>query len=370
MKKTFIAFLIMLLIPVFAYAEEVGTEQILKNSDFSEIEEFLSKNYSALDFKKMLTDVLSGEAALDIDTLKGYVEDIFFSEIKYTCMLAVKIISVCVLLSFLNHMQAGSAADAVFFVGYLIISFILADVFLAAIVAAKDIIVNINSLINMSLPLLMVFMAGCGAAKTAACINPVILIGIEIVSVLTNVFFIPLILALGTLALFSFDEAGFDIKMLIKTIKSVLKWSMGLAFTMFGGIVSVYSTFSSSSDALSFRAAKYVVGSAVPVVGSLISETMGTFTYSCAVVKNAFGTVVICIIIFIVISPVIKLFMISTMLNISTVLISGISDKKITCAASEMSSAVSHILALVVLTAFLFIICIAIIIHTANNIII
>ena len=141
-------------------------------------------------------------------------------------------------------------------------------------------------------------------------------------------------------------------------------------FTVFSGTVSIYGSFSSSADALSFRAAKYVAGSAVPVVGSVISETMGTFFYSCAVVKNAFGTVMICVLIIIASVPAVKILIIVAMLNIAAMFSGSIAEKKVTLQISEMSGAISYIAALVCLVAFLFIICIAIIIHTANNIII
>ena len=187
------------------------------------------------------------------------------------------------------------------------------------------------------------------------------------ISVLTSSFFIPLIFVSGVLGVFSPLVSNIDILVISKTIKSLLKWSMGLVFTLFAGLVSIYGSVGANSDALTYRAAKYVVGSALPVVGTLLSDTMGMFTYSCAVVKNAFGTAVIFIIIFIMLIPVVKLFSVMIILNISSAFIQSVSDKKISEAVSETGGVISYLLGLVCLTAVLFIICIALIIHTAGS---
>ncbi len=372
MKKLLCAFLFFafFLCPV-CFASE-STKELIESTDLSEIESFLNEQNLPYTFREMVDKILDKENPIEFSDFKDYIKSVFFGEAKNTFKMALKLVSVSVLFSLLKNIKPESFSvsvnNAAFFVFYLLVSFMLSKIFLYGVNTGKAVINNLNYLISTSMPLLMAFMAGSGAAGSAALINPIILIGIEVLSVLIRIFFMPLIYGIGVLSLFSPFSEGFNITPVLNTLKSSLKWSMGLCFSLFTGLISIYASFGSATDNLSYRAAKYVVGSAVPVVGPLLSDTMGVFTFSCAVLKNAFGIAVIFIIILLLLMPVIKLFLVMLSLNFSSLLVSSITDKKISSQLSEISGAISYILALVCLTGVLFIVCMAVIIHTANNI--
>ncbi len=373
MKKILLTVLFLFLFSGICYASDTDfANDILYNTDFSEIEAFLEDDYPQLDFKSMINTMINEKKMPGIDMIKEILKNTFFKEIRYAVILSLKIASVCIIMAFLKDMPGieGGAGGAAFFISQMIVSFILLDCFRVGLDSGKTVIKNVNSFVNMSIPLLTVFLAGSGAANTAACVSPVMLIGIEVISLITEWIFIPLIISLGILPVFSNQNGPIGDDLVTDTIKTVLKWGMGLVFSLFGGIVNIYGNFAASTDALGFKAAKYVAGSALPVVGNLISEGMGTFYYSCSVVKNAFGAVLMCIIFIIVLAPAVKLFVLNLVLNVTAMFAGAVCEKSISLKIKEISGSLMYVFSLICLMAFLFIICIAIIIHTSNNVVI
>lgn len=341
--------------------------EIINSIDFAQIEGFLSQNGAKMSFKELLNSFLKGENILQ--NLTKYAKDLFLYEIKNSASLLVKLAAAVMVFSFANTFCGGifsnSAADTAFLVCYMICSFILASVFLETVSAAKEVIYKLNYFVGMSMPILMGFIAASGAAAEAACINPLVVIGIEVLSSVVNSFFIPLVFAICVLSLFSGCSKNINIGAFLKTAKSVLKWSMGLVFTLFTGTVSLYGNFSSSADALTMRAAKYAIGASVPVVGTLLCDNMSVFTYSCVVIKNAFGAASIFVIVFMLAVPVIKNAVIAICLNLTAALMSAVADEKITNLICDIASAVTYVLAIVCLVGAVFILSIAIIVNTS-----
>jgi len=55
-------------------------------------------------------------------------------------------------------------------------------------------------------------------------------------------------------------------------IKTAVSWALGLMLTLFVALLSIQSILSSSADGVSVRATKFLIGSMVPVVGSVLSD--------------------------------------------------------------------------------------------------
>lgn len=372
MKKFICAILIINLIFIsLSAAQEIDeTKNILSNTDFSEIENFLSFNAEELDFTDMLNSLLSGNEKEDIGFLKDCLKKALFDEIHNSFAMLAKMMALVIIFAILKQISCGTFLadknDITYLISYFMAAFILSNVFVQALNTAKSVITQLNAFVGVSMPILVSFIAASGAAKTAACINPMILIGFEILSASVNVFFMPLILILCVLTLFSGCGENINVASLSNSIKTILKWSIGLVFTLFTGTFAVYTNFSSSADALLMRTAKYALGTSVPVAGTLLCDNMSVFTYSCSVIKNAFGAVSIFVIIFLLAVPALKLFVIMLFLNIASALTASVADKRIALLTSGISESVSYILTMVCITGAAVIVSIAIMVNMST----
>ena len=103
------------------------------------------------------------------------------------------------------------------------------------------------------------------------------------------------------------------------------------------------------------------MGSCVPVVGGLVSDTVETVLSGAKLMKNAVGTAGIITIITICLVPVIKLGVIILMLKLAAAAAEPLTDKRISAMITDIIAPVTMVFSMVISTAMLFIISIAII---------
>ena len=127
------------------------------------------------------------------------------------------------------------------------------------------------------------------------------------------------------------------------------------------GINAIYGFSVPVLDAVSLKALKFTVGSCVPVVGGLVSDTVETVLSSTKLMKNAVGTAGIISLITICFIPIIKLAVIIFMLKLASAAAEPLTDKRIANMISDIVTPVTMVFSMVVSTAMLFIISVAII---------
>ncbi|MBP3580918.1 MAG: hypothetical protein J6K12_06700 [Clostridia bacterium] len=86
--------------------------------------------------------------------------------------------------------------------------------------------------------------------------------------------------------------------------KSTCLWIIGLAFTIFCGILSLQTLLASSADNLAIKGIKYSAARLIPIAGGMISESMKTVIASMSYIKSVTGIGAIIYIIYTVIIPV------------------------------------------------------------------
>lgn len=57
-------------------------------------------------------------------------------------------------------------------------------------------------------------------------------------------------------------------------MKSSVIWFLGIILTIFVGVLSLEGTLSSSIDGITAKTAKTVISSAIPIVGSILSDAL------------------------------------------------------------------------------------------------
>ena len=72
-------------------------------------------------------------------------------------------------------------------------------------------------------------------------------------------------------------------------IKKAVVWALTGTMTVFAGYLTISGAVASAGDALTMRVAKSAVSTAVPVVGSIISEAAGSVLASTLLLKNSVG---------------------------------------------------------------------------------
>lgn len=82
---------------------------------------------------------------------------------------------------------------------------------------------------------------------------------------------------------------GINISSITGTIKSTVSWILGLLLTFFVGLLSIQTMVAQSADNVATRAAKFMIGSFVPVVGGALSEAYNAAAGCLQLIKTSVG---------------------------------------------------------------------------------
>ena len=188
----------------------------------------------------------------------------------------------------------------------------------------------------------------------------------SIISIILRNCLVPLLTFGAVLSVAGNINSKMQISNFTRVIRSISKWLMAAVITVFTGISAVYGFSAPALDAVSAKAVKFAVGSMVPVVGGFLSDSLETVISGTRLMKNAVGVSGIVIMCVICITPAVKIAVMQLMLKLTAALVEPLTDKRISKMLWDISEAIITVFAMVVMTAVLFVISIAIILAATN----
>lgn len=148
------------------------------------------------------------------------------------------------------------------------------------------------------------------------------------VSVCSNVF-VPIMGMYFALSVTGCLVPSLSFSSITSAIKKVAVWGLNLMATVFVSFLSLQTIVSVSADKLSFKTAKFLVGSFVPAIGTVLSDAVST-AYGCInLIKNTLGGFGVVIVILSFLPIIVKLCLWYFCLNITKELTSVIGAKEI-----------------------------------------
>ena len=137
--------------------------------------------------------------------------------------------------------------------------------------------------------------------------------------------------------------------------KKTLSFGIGLILGIFSLIMGLQTSISAAADSASMRTVRFAVGRLVPIVGGAVSDAVSTVTGGLSLIKNTCGTVAIVVILLTFLPSLVSF--VSARIVISAVsflaTLFGISEEK--SILDEFGSVVSHMIALLSMTAVMFV---------------
>ena len=141
---------------------------------------------------------------------------------------------------------------------------------------------------------------------------------------------------------------------------------IGILFGVFITYTTAKGITGASIDNIATRGGKYAVGNYVPIIGNYLKEGFDIISSSFLVVKNTFGFVSVIVLIFICISPLIKIGTTILILRLTAAITEPFADKKITNMLCGISKSLNMLVVINVAVSFSMLIIITLIIATCN----
>ncbi|MCI8352842.1 MAG: hypothetical protein HFJ58_04515 [Clostridia bacterium] len=179
------------------------------------------------------------------------------------------------------------------------------------------------------IPILITLMMTTGSITSAGIAQPILLFLINFIGNMITKVFLPFILIGTALGIISKVSDRIQIGKISKYFKSTTIWALGIALTLFVGILSLEGSLSSSVDGITAKTAKAAVSNFIPVVGKILGDAVDTVIGCSNILKNAVGIVGVIVVIGICIIPIIKLALLMGTYYIASAIVEPIADEKI-----------------------------------------
>jgi stage III sporulation protein AE len=231
---------------------------------------------------------------------------------------------------------------------------------------AKNSVSTMQTQMQIVFPILLTLMAASGGTvKAAICRPAVAFFSTNIVTLILSVVF-PL-----TLIIVAFSIAGHLSKELkfgkfAAFFKSINKWLIGISVSVFGLFFTLQGLTAATYDGVTRRAAKYAIGSGVPIVGGFLSGGFDLAVAGSTLIKNSLGSMSIFLMVAAIFEPIVLLLSVNLLLKLTAAITQPFGDERISDFLGETAGNLNYCSAGVLFSAFLYFLCVVLFVGTAE----
>ncbi|WP_294359219.1 stage III sporulation protein AE [uncultured Clostridium sp.] len=372
--KRLIVFIISMLILFFPSVIALGEEDI-KPNDIEGVEEFdnyinnFKTKYDLLndiDFSKYIEETFkngNGELnfkEISITLIKYTVKEIYAS-IKIMALLAVMVLLTTFLMSLQEAFSGNNLTNISFYAIYGLIMMLLMKNMLIGVEQCKEIIESLSNFMVVLIPLLLTMLIGIGGFTEAVAMDPIVIAVVNICVTIVVNFLLPAILMVTVLKLINNLSDDDKLTKLTSLFNSIIKYTQGIMLTIFITILTIRGVTTRTFDKVAVETAKFAVDNFVPVVGGALSDAVTSVANYSLLIKNSLSSVGLIVIVLLILTPIIKLFVLSLINKFTAAILEPIGNKKIIDSINEVGNSLMQIISCVVVVSLMFFIIIAII---------
>lgn len=259
------------------------------SDDVTDILEMLGfEDFSAEEFSKIS---LSDTFRSIINLFKGSIK----KSLSVMCSLLGLIIICAVACSFIQNNNGFSD-----YVNSIITLLIVLVAFVNAVYCISDSVAAVYSagiLMKSLIPATAILTALSGSPSMAVSYNAISMYCAEIISAFCRDFLSPVLCSFSAVAVCFSVNRIYNSEALLEAVKKFISVALGLAGTIYTGILSLKDVLAVGIDKVAVKGVKFILGASVPVVGSSLSEGLSSVIASVSLMKNTYGTIGIIVII-------------------------------------------------------------------------
>lgn len=229
-------------------------------------------------------------------------------------------------------------------VGVLCAAAVMLTPVLGCISSAAQTIRQSSSFMNTFLPVFAGLSVASGHPASATVFQGLLLMASQIISELASTTFVPMVDIFLAFCVIGSVAPGINIEGIAGFARKLLEWALGFCLTIFTGLLTIQGLISQAADTVSMKAAKFVVGSVVPVIGGSISDAMNTVVSCANLLKTFSGAYAIVVFLLAFLPPLLDciLWMLASDLSLAAAQMLGVEG------VSSMLKAVTQALKLLV----------------------
>jgi stage III sporulation protein AE len=326
-----------------------------------------------IDFQSGVCDIARGKQGIiqeNIGKIKNSLYNVFMQELKRNAVLFSKLLIIILLCAILKTIQdsfKGNIGEIAFYACYIFMIILVMESFKTVMTIGSQVVDAIVTFMEAIFPLLITMVGVSGSPTAAAAFNPTVSAAVIIISFAMKNIIIPMIFFYTVLNVINNISSNVKISNLCTLLKKTCEWSLGIILTGFVAVLSIQGVATSSFDGVAGKTTKFAIGNFVPVVGGMLSDAFDSVMSCSALIKNSISLFGILVVIAIVSIPLMKILVIILMYKLTAAVCQPIADSRMVKCLNEIGNSVSLIFVSVMASAFVFIVCLSIIIGVSSS---
>ena len=331
----------------------------------------ISPNLPAdLDISQLIASIAKGDLGFNVTDILNWLIKAFANEVYASVKLLTLVLALAVVSSYLTNLNDSFGKNGIGVIAHyiciILISSVAVTAFYQVVSSAAMAAENLSVFMRMIVPLMLAALLSSGAIVSASVFEPVLLTIIELsVSLIQNLF-IPVVMLLSALSIVNSLSDKFKASRLVTLLENFIKRGLSVLLTVFVAFAGLQSIASSGADGLTIKLTKFASSNLIPVVGGILSESVETIMNCSVVIKNSVGIVGIIIVVFISITPLLKIMASLFVFRVIAAMCEPVSDSKTTACLTCLADSISLVFSMLAAITVMFVIIITIIINTGN----
>lgn len=353
------------------------TERIINSIDTNVFDEFFNslsaEQKGVLPFKsikEMLKALSNGESR---DFFTSFWQALGKSASGYFAGFLpaiITIIVVCLLKNMLAGMTSDfalrSTNDVVQTVCYITVTIVLTVALTGVISSAVETIDNLSKFSSIMFPMMLTMLSALGSATGVATYQPMMAVLSGTITQIIARVIMPAFIACAVFAIVGNMSKTVKLTKITKLLRSGGSWLMGIVFGLFGTFLTVGGIAGGFVDRIGYNAAKFAVGSYVPILGGYLSDGFDLFAASMVLVKNALGFAGAALLVSIILFPLVKLVIFMLSLRIASAVVEPMGDERVSGMLSSVADNMSLLIAALIGIGFMFFLTLMLALGTGN----
>ena len=303
------ALIIALFVPTCAYAdvmEDLDKEvsDNLGNIDFTEVDEAAGGFFQSVADK--VKEIINGEYE-GADTFMQLLAALFSDGLRSVLPQLSAIFVVMVILGLIRKTTGGMISDGtnevVSFVGITVVLLSVLSMIIQAYKQAYVLLNQVGTLAEASAPILLTLLiANGGNAASSVCQPSMVMFSTVVIKTVSNAV-LPLSVFALAFSVISNISSNIKVDKASSFLSSLSSWLLGVLFMVYSAFTSVQGISAITLDGVSYRAAKFATRNYIPILGGYLADGFDMVVASTSLIKNAFGAVILLILLFAVAKP-------------------------------------------------------------------
>lgn len=292
-------------------------------------------------------------------------------EVLYNGHILVTIVLLSIFSLILETLQTAferkQVSKVAYSICYMVILVLAINSFRVAITYATNAIGGMIDFMMAMVPLLFTLLASMGNAVTVTVTHPLVVFMVHMVGTAVHTVIFPLLFFSAVLHIVSSLSDKYKLTQLANLLRTVSMALLGVLLTVFLGVISVKGIAGSVADGVTLRAAKYLTGNFIPVVGKVFADATDTVISASLLVKNSIGLVGVIILLLLCAFPAIKIITLSLIFNLAGAVMQPLGESPIVTCLETIGKSMLYVFAALAAVGLMFFLAITIML-TAGNI--